>query len=241
MSLTFTGYLPSSSSAIATETARAMAAEALLAPLASPNLSGNPTAPTPSPGDNDTSIATTAFAVTLSGAGVAAEVARATGAESLLAPKASPTFTGTVTIPGTITNDNAAAGKLGEFISSTVLAGALVSLTTATTANVTSISLTAGDWDVWGNICFAANAATTATVFAGGISLTSATYPTAPGSGAMAAITNSLAPAIPGVVMPVGQLRVSIASTTTVYLLASAIFAVNTMGVFGFIGARRAR
>jgi hypothetical protein len=31
------------------------------APLASPALTGNPTAPTPSPGDNDTSIATTAF------------------------------------------------------------------------------------------------------------------------------------------------------------------------------------
>lgn len=34
---------------------------ALKAPLASPSLTGNPTAPTPSPGDSDTSIATTAF------------------------------------------------------------------------------------------------------------------------------------------------------------------------------------
>lgn len=34
---------------------------ALKAPLASPALTGNPTAPTPSAGDNDTSIATTAF------------------------------------------------------------------------------------------------------------------------------------------------------------------------------------
>jgi hypothetical protein len=31
------------------------------APIASPAFSGNPTAPTPAPGDNDTSIATTAF------------------------------------------------------------------------------------------------------------------------------------------------------------------------------------
>lgn len=31
------------------------------APLASPGLTGNPTAPTPAPGDSDTSIATTAF------------------------------------------------------------------------------------------------------------------------------------------------------------------------------------
>jgi hypothetical protein len=34
------------------------------APLASPALTGNPTAPTPTAGDNDTSIATTAFVVT---------------------------------------------------------------------------------------------------------------------------------------------------------------------------------
>lgn len=46
---------------ITAETNRALAAEALLAPLASPVLTGNPTAPTPAPGDNDTSISTTAF------------------------------------------------------------------------------------------------------------------------------------------------------------------------------------
>ena len=37
------------------------AAIALKADLASPALTGNPTAPTPSPGDADTSVATTAF------------------------------------------------------------------------------------------------------------------------------------------------------------------------------------
>jgi hypothetical protein len=45
---------------------------ALKAPIASPAFTGNPTAPTPSPGDNDTSIATTAFvtaAIALVGTG----------------------------------------------------------------------------------------------------------------------------------------------------------------------------
>jgi hypothetical protein len=37
------------------------AALAAKAPLADPAFTGNPTAPTPSPGDNDTSVATTAF------------------------------------------------------------------------------------------------------------------------------------------------------------------------------------
>lgn len=47
-------------------------AVALRAPLASPVFTGSPAAPTPTPGDNDTSIATTAFvtaAVTAAGSG----------------------------------------------------------------------------------------------------------------------------------------------------------------------------
>jgi hypothetical protein len=46
--------------AVATETTRATAAEALLAPLASPALTGTPTAPTPTLGDASTKIATMA-------------------------------------------------------------------------------------------------------------------------------------------------------------------------------------
>lgn len=56
----------------------------LCAPLISPAFTGTPTAPTPAPGDNDTSIATTAFVV----AG--------------FAPKASPSFTGTANFAGTV-------------------------------------------------------------------------------------------------------------------------------------------
>mgnify|MGYP001560164055 CR=1 FL=1 len=44
--------------AVATETARAQAAEALLAPLASPTLTGTPVAPTAAPGPNTTQLAT---------------------------------------------------------------------------------------------------------------------------------------------------------------------------------------
>ena len=46
---------------ITNEASARAAADLLLAPLASPALTGNPTAPTPSAGDSDTSIATTAF------------------------------------------------------------------------------------------------------------------------------------------------------------------------------------
>lgn len=67
----------------------------LVAPLASPALTGNPTAPTPIAGDNDTSIATTAF--------VTSAVSTATTG---LAPLASPALTGTPTAPTPATADN---------------------------------------------------------------------------------------------------------------------------------------
>jgi hypothetical protein len=60
------------------------AAAATYAPLASPALTGNPTAPTPAANDNDTSIATTAYVQT--------ELAD-------YAPLASPALTGTPTAP----------------------------------------------------------------------------------------------------------------------------------------------
>ncbi|MFI4962821.1 MAG: hypothetical protein ACHP6H_03075, partial [Legionellales bacterium] len=49
------------SGSVSTETSRAEAAEALLAPLISPAFTGVPTAPTASPGTNTTQIASTAF------------------------------------------------------------------------------------------------------------------------------------------------------------------------------------
>jgi len=100
-------------SAVATESSRAEAAEALKAPLASPALTGTPTAPTASALADDTQVATTAYAdsavavektraegaESTSASAIAAETSRAEAAEALLAPKASPALTGTPTAP----------------------------------------------------------------------------------------------------------------------------------------------
>src|SRR5262245_57492548 len=83
-------------------------------------------------------------------------------------------------IRGTSTNDSAAAGYVGELMESEVLTGSAVSLTNNTAANVTSLSLTAGDWDVWGSVAFNAVAGT-ANLVVGAINTTSATLPTIPG------------------------------------------------------------
>lgn len=143
-------------------------------------------------------------------------------------------------MPGVATNSNASAGNVGEFVSSTVLTGSAVSLTTSTAANVTSISLTAGDWLVYGNVAFNSGGTTSSTVNVGWISTTSATLPTVPNNGAYGGRNG---PAVVGdfSTYPVGQTRLSLSATTTVYLSAFSTFTVSTNAVYGFIGARRVR
>jgi len=137
---------------------------------------------------------------------------------------------------GTTTNNNANAGSVGEYISSTVASGSSISLSSGVSANVTSISLTAGDWDVFGAVQFTAGATTTQTAYYGCISTVSATL-----IGGQTAVTPGLATgqALAGVGAP--QIRLSLASTTTVYLVAESIFGTSTMNAYGFIGARRRR
>lgn len=141
---------------------------------------------------------------------------------------------------GTATNDNAAAGEIGEFISSTVLVGSAVSLTNSTAANITSVSLTAGDWDCSGLTVSNPNAATTQSGNYGWISSVSATVPTAPNNGGLGAAVYA-APAGSAVMVTIPTHRISLASTTTTYLGTLSIFAVNTNSAYGWIGCRRAR
>src|SRR5574337_1898836 len=77
-------------------------------------------------------------------------------------------------ILGTTTNDDAAAGYIGEVISSNIAVGSAVSLSSGTIANITSISLTAGDWDVYGWASSNVAGTTTITQFAAGGSTTTA-------------------------------------------------------------------
>lgn len=141
-------------------------------------------------------------------------------------------------LPGTTTNDTANAGNLGELITSTV---GPVSLTTGVALGLTSITLTAGDWDVSATIGFTANPATTATGFEGGISLINNSLPTPPATGAYFAITSAVGAGGIMPVLPTGTTRILLAATTLVYLIALANFSVNSMTGYGFIRARRAR
>ena len=155
-----------------------------------------------------------------------------------VAAATSLSFSTTSGIIGSTTNDSAAAGSVGELLSSSVgTPGA--SMTSTTALDVTSLSLTAGDWDVWGIVNAAIAGATS--VVSGWISATSATPPTAPNGGAyvymdLSAASNTGEPTY----FYVGQMRVSIASPTTYYLSAKCTFT-STATAFGFLGARRVR
>jgi len=154
----------------------------------------------------------------------------------------SPVFLGgggsvAASVVGTTAAGNATAGYVGEFVNSLVASGSPVSLTTATPANVTSISLTAGDWDVEGNINFSASSATV-TGTQGGISTTTASLPT-DGSEVYSGVQVTLLSEKDSVSMP--RKRINVSSTTTVFLVAQSTFSAGSVGAFGTINARRVR
>lgn len=140
-------------------------------------------------------------------------------------------------LEGTTTNDDAAAGNIGEKLAAVTLTGAAVSLTTTVTANIDSVSLTAGDWELSGQVAFNLSGAT-ATDMKWGYSTTSATlgadttYNELPAS--YAGVTSTLKNNIP-------PGRISISGTTKVYLVAQSTFTVGTVTAFGTIRARRMR
>lgn len=144
---------------------------------------------------------------------------------------------------GTPTNNNAAAGMVGEIISSVVSTSPGVSLTTSTTANVTSITLTPGDWDVSGNVFLVGASGTSMSNRGGALSLASATLPTGAATNealSFNTITAIVVNAVPqGVSLP--TVRVSVAVNTTYYLVAFASFTVSTAVAGGALIARRAR
>ena len=145
-------------------------------------------------------------------------------------------------ITGVTNGGNASTGSLGELISSTVATGSAVSLVTSTAKTVTSISLTAGDWDVWGNVGFIPAASTSITNLTSTISSAANTLPGSPNSGAYFTLPmNATVSGGSGFVLPTGMLRISIASTKTIYLIGQATFTVSTLTAYGFIGARRVR
>lgn len=163
----------------------------------------------------------------------------ATITSPVLAGTATGLLTSTV-IQGVTDGVAAVSGIVGQVVQSTLAVGSAVSLTTATAATVTSISLPAGEWYVNGQVDYRAAATTSITILTQGISTTAATL------GAQDTFSRNVSTAfVPtasnDVGLPIRGQALSLTATTTVYLVANATFTVNTLTAYGTIQARRVR
>ena len=142
-----------------------------------------------------------------------------------------------VSIQGTTTNNAAASGFVGQYIES--IAAATNFPATATYGDLTSISLTAGDWDV-SALMYTLNAGAAVTDVLAGISITT-------GNSASGLVNGSSKAEQAGptsadaVTVSVPNYRMSLSVTTTVYFKYLAIYTVATPTAAGRISARRVR
>lgn len=160
-----------------------------------------------------------------------------TGAFTTITASNTITPSQTYGIVGTTTNNNANSGSFGEFVNSLVPTSSSISLTSGTAVNVTSISLTAGDWDVDGSVYFTGNGSTVSVTFIGGTNTTSATL----GSSYTFSDVPSSILNISDLSFTVPTNRYSLSSTTSIYLVARASFSAGVANVSGQIRARRMR
>lgn len=145
-------------------------------------------------------------------------------------------------LPGETGTGSASAGNVGEYIPSTIVIGSAVSLTTTTPANVTSISISAGDWDVSAMAYVGGGSTTTFSFCEASVSTTTATQDRTDTRDAgifynNAAVLGSLSQ----ITLPIGPSRFSVSGSTTVFLVARCNFGTSTANAFGTIRARRAR
>jgi len=135
--------------------------------------------------------------------------------------------------PAYLSNTSPNSGYIGEHIESVINSGSAVSLSTGTPTDITSISLTAGIWDLCGIV--SVKGVVSGTSMKGSISLTSATHGT---SGDNEVENGLMALTSPQSVM-IPSYRLLLSSTTTVYLVTSATFLVGSVTAYGRISANR--
>jgi hypothetical protein len=142
---------------------------------------------------------------------------------------------------GTTTNDNALSGYKGQYISSTTLIGASVNDTGSTQfTNINSISLSPGDWDVSG-VIMTSFSGVTGTGFEAAISAFSGNTTTDQVLGDNHVQEFNGISGTTRVTLFVPTWRVSISSTTTIYLKFACTYSAGTPAGWGRISARRVR
>jgi hypothetical protein len=136
-------------------------------------------------------------------------------------------------------------GAVGEYLSTNVVVGSAVALTTATAKTVGTVSLTAGDWDIICVVHFIGATTTTVSQLEASISFSANTIDTTTNrfwqylqaSGSAIFTSGSTVPFSSAYM----QQRSLLTSTTSVFMVASATFLTSTCSAFGHIAARRRR
>lgn len=131
-------------------------------------------------------------------------------------------------------NQAPSTGFVGEQIRSAVASGSAVTISNNTPTNITSISLTAGIWDVSGVFSFLG--ATTGTGLQGGISTTSATLS---GAGDSEFTFPFVSMATQDLTISLPSFRLTLSATTTTYLVGNMLYTVGTGKGYGRISATR--
>lgn len=144
-------------------------------------------------------------------------------------------------VPGTITNDNANAGNIGEYAETVVPVGSPVTYTTATAKDVGTLVLSAGDWDIDAVCDFITAGTTSVTATYCSISQTLNTQDITNGrttGSTFTAVVPGAGTTFMGAVPP---LRFSLSGSTTFHLVGQATFTVAGLTGYGIIRARRVR
>lgn len=128
------------------------------------------------------------------------------------------------------------AGFIGEQIRATVTQASAVTLTTTNNANVTSIALTPGIWDVSGIIMF--NGTVTGTIYQANIVTTTAASGTK-GDNMVEGTAATSPTAVADTTLTIPAFRISLAANTSAFLVAAAAFTVGTCKAYGRISATR--
>lgn len=160
------------------------------------------------------------------------------GASGLTIGNILTTWTGLI-LAGVQTGLAAIAGQVGEVISSTVTAAAVAA--TGTVGNVTSISLTRGDWLISGfvNIAGGATGLTAGSTAKASIVTTTATNGVNGSTMAQSSVEALVANGLKHMAIP--QVRVNISATTTYFLTEVVTYAAGSPTAAGIIIATRMR
>jgi hypothetical protein len=146
--------------------------------------------------------------------------------------------------------DTAISTAFGTVVSGSRLSASSLALVSGTTTDITSITLTAGSWDISGAISLIPATTTSVGLSVYAIGPTSATLPGG-GGGELPNSATGSARIRPQIVVPtvynttqhqtalMPTYRATLTATTTLYLMVDIAFTVSTLSAYGWIQARK--